>query len=170
MENKFTCNDCFGICCINPPLLRTFEEGMRAKRLGAPIVAYPVDGGYMICIEKRRDVCPFLDMETGTCSIYEERFSACRSYQCGLLKLDHGVAVRMITSVNTGLLNEIPKTLPPQPITRAQARKLGARIIRSQNKLIQAVAATRESTIKEMAGEVLVKYLDDIVTKEEIEK
>ena len=145
---SFDCSKCGGMCCINPPLLRTFEEGMFAKKLGVEIVASQHgENEYLIAIAKSKDVCPFLDRETGNCSIYDNRFESCRAYECKLIGMDSSKAVLVMAKgaehhLNTGLHTEKPK-----PLTRSQVRKIGAKVIRSQNKLLQKISATNISTV-----------------------
>jgi hypothetical protein len=144
--NKFDCSKCNGVCCANPPLLRTFEEGMRAKRYGVEIVATGSgESGYMIAIAKKNDVCPFLSVDTGECLIYENRFASCRVYECGLVGGDVQYALTQLVT-KPEVLNEQLKTEKPKPLTGSQVRKIGAKIIRSRKKLLQKISATHIET------------------------
>jgi len=163
----FDCSQCFGICCVNSPLLRTVEEGLIAKKYGASIVASPVEGGFFIAIEKRNDACPFLDRKTGECQIYEERFESCRAYRCGLIGMDPDVVASMLLHMKLDALQMGPKTSRPDPLSRSDIRRIGARIIRKRNKLIQSIAATDVATVAELIASFAVKYAKKRTEKKE---
>ena len=161
----FDCSKCGGMCCANPPLLRTFEEGMRAKKYGVEIVASGnSDDGYLIAVSKKKDVCPFLDRDTGNCKIYDERFESCRAYSCDLIGMGKKDALAEVMINPTSRLNTGLHTEKPKPLSRSQVRMIGAKIINSRNKLLQKIAATDLSTFVEMVGktEELVKEKIDV--------
>ena len=156
---SFDCSKCGGICCANPPLLKTFEEGMKAKKLGVEIVASgDSKGGYFIAIAKRKDVCPFLDVESGNCKIYEERFESCRVFECKLIGIKHTEAIKELISNPEEALNS-GKVLSqkPKPLTRSQVRKIGAKVINSKNKLLQKLSATNVSTFSMLMEKMITK-------------
>jgi len=50
---KFDCTLCGSICCINPPMISSFAEIEKAKRLGAEIVALEkMPGRYVVAVAK----------------------------------------------------------------------------------------------------------------------
>jgi Fe-S-cluster containining protein len=148
----FGCNLCSGVCCINPPLLRTFEEGMRAKSYGVEIVATPRDTGYLIAIAKKDDTCPFL--KNGECSIYDDRFESCKMYECDLKNVTPAEAVIKLV-FTPECLNEQPKTVKPKTLTKEQIKIIGADIITSQDELMQKLALTNPETVMELIGDVV---------------
>ena len=158
----FDCNQCAGMCCANPPLLRTFEEGMKAKKMGVEIVASgDSSSGYFIAIAKKKDVCPFLCTKSGDCKIYEERFEACRAFECKLIG-KHEIAVMGELLADPAAALNVTETFleKPEPLTRSQVRKIGAKIINSRNKLLQKLSATDITTFVEMASKTARMIVD----------
>ena len=71
---QFECNQCFGLCCFNPPQLSSKEEIKKALKYKVHIICIKLSGEYMCAITKnQKDQCPFLD-ENNKCSIYDNRF------------------------------------------------------------------------------------------------
>jgi len=154
----FDCNSCGGMCCVNPPLLFDFSEGMKAKKLGVEIVASGDNsGGYLIAIAKKKDVCPFLDVDSGDCKIYDNRFMACKSYSCKLIGKQKSVAVGELLKFEADTLNVGLSTEKPKPLTRSEVRKIGAKIIKSRNKLLQKISATDFDTYSNLVTKTIIK-------------
>jgi len=163
MENNFTCDDCAGICCLNPPLLKSMEEGLRAKHLGAKIIAVKKENGYMIAIKKKDDSCPFLDKNTGKCTIYEDRFEACKAYKCNLLDFDRRIAIAVIANAETTITDLLNSgklfTEPPPLLSKEDIKKLNAKVIKDRNKLLQAIAATNIGTLNRLLAIIVNKFI-----------
>jgi len=82
--NDFNCGKCSGICCINPPELRDIEEINKVLSFGVKILIikdFESDSVIGAGIEKINGKCPFLN-DKGKCDIYENRFGACRDFEC----------------------------------------------------------------------------------------
>jgi Fe-S-cluster containining protein len=84
---KLDCKKCGGLCCSNPPELYSLEEVERALKNGASVMYCNIDNNKMYFVVKAiENKCPFLDKKDFNCSIYEERFEACKKYECEALK------------------------------------------------------------------------------------
>jgi Fe-S-cluster containining protein len=84
---NWDCSRCTGVCCLTPPALYE-EEIAKAYSLKPDITIIAVeikDNKYAVSIAKdsETDTCPFL--VEGKCSIYNDRFKACRDYTCKAL-------------------------------------------------------------------------------------
>ena len=90
---QFNCELCKGVCCLNPPNVRVYE-GSKAVEMGASLISFRTSRGYYVSIRPNGDTCPF--WENGNCSVYENRFQACRNFECEMIGKD----VREIVSVN----------------------------------------------------------------------
>jgi len=78
---NFNCEKCSGICCVNPPELRNIDEIKKAIDMDVKIYLI-VEGDLVIGagVAKVAKKCPFL--ANGKCSIYDERFEACKWFEC----------------------------------------------------------------------------------------
>ena len=110
---NFTCENCHGVCCIAPPMLKNIKEVKKAKKLGVEIVATEAEKGrYMLAIAKKNDLCPFYIVETGKCGIYDDRFEACKNYRCKWLDEDKKTALNDIKNLRFEVLNQKSKGEP----------------------------------------------------------
>ena len=71
------------------------KRDRESKKLGAKLVAVKHDKGYLVAIQQEQiggfngiKHCPFFDIENGDCKIYNDRFDACRSYECEAIGMD----------------------------------------------------------------------------------
>jgi len=91
--NNFTCKDCLGVCCFNPPAMASEAEIIKAKKYGAKLVSVKRDRKRFVSIEQEETKegikhCPFLEIGTGGCKIYSDRFLACKNFKCKALNID----------------------------------------------------------------------------------
>lgn len=91
--NNFSCNDCVGMCCACPPSILSEDEIIFAIASGVRVIAIDRGGVYAICVAKDGPTCPYLD-NTGKCSIYDNRFDACRAFECSALDEEKQAFVR----------------------------------------------------------------------------
>jgi len=77
------CNMCKGMCCFNPPALHSKEEIDFALEKGCTLLCIKTNKGYNISIKAKEEQCPFL--YNGNCSIYKDRFLACKEFNCKAL-------------------------------------------------------------------------------------
>ena len=113
MENKKLrlndCSECNGICCLNPPEIRSLEELKFALQHKAKIFAYKeATNKYLLTVAKENGVCKFLNRENGECSIYDNRFEACKLFDCKLLS-DDGISVADFKMGKLGVKKETSK-------------------------------------------------------------
>ena len=121
------CDECSGICCLNPPELRSIEELALAHKLKAKILGLKVDTDkYILTIAKdvNTKACKFLDMETGKCSIYENRFEACRLLECKITN-DNGVSVDDFMEGKIGMPK---KASEPYYFKKADIKRYGVKV------------------------------------------
>jgi len=114
---KFDCSLCNGLCCVTPPYLVSKEEIEFAHRNGAKLYAlkHPKYNNYSINIEKdyKKDACPFLNVQEGTCNIYENRPTVCREMKCNFMDKKVDEVYEMldkqvpVTNINHRPLDEI---------------------------------------------------------------
>jgi len=81
-----SCSQCDGLCCLNPPEIRSVKELSFAIQNGAKPLALQLDRNKFIVTLARdtRGSCNFLS-DTGDCTIYENRFEACRLLNCKII-------------------------------------------------------------------------------------
>ena len=146
---QFDCSSCGSICCINPPMLGSFDEIVRAQRFGAEIVALEkMPGKYVVAIAKNTDTdtCPFLTKKG--CSIYENRFNACRSYECGLLGASFGSVVSSLARMDLSKLNiHDGPTSDPFFVSKSTLKKLGIRPAKYHEALQKTVLSNQKTFI-----------------------
>ena len=112
---KFSCNDCTGMCCACPPAMHSEDEIIFAIDSGKRVIAMDFGGRYSVSVAKDGQACPYLD-DAGKCSIYDNRFFVCKSFECNALDEDKelfvrttgfGEAIKKLTTHR----NEIPKAV-----------------------------------------------------------
>jgi len=109
---QFDCKLCKGICCLNPPSVRVYEAN-KAIELGASLISFKTDEGYYVSVKPDGDMCPF--WENGECSIYENRFQACRDFECEAM----GENPDTLASIdNISVIIKVFKTSKKEPIDK----------------------------------------------------
>jgi len=80
------CSQCDGLCCLNPPEIKSVNELSFAIQNGAKPMALQVEKNKFVITLARdeRGNCNFLS-DTGECTIYENRFEACRLLDCKII-------------------------------------------------------------------------------------
>ena len=141
----FDCDKCNSLCCVNPPMISSYEELKRAMLYGAEIVATEArNGGYMLAVAKVNDGCPF--KAENRCLIYENRFDACRRYKCPMYGHDEMDAIEMMLN-GKAFQHEKPDN-EPYTVSRSTLKKLGIKPMKIE-KAIQKTIATNMSTLAE---------------------
>ena len=83
---ELSCEKCGGLCCANPPQLNNFSEIEKALSKNVEVFYNKEDqvGVFFFVVKAINKQCPFLDKDF-KCSIYEDRFEACKDYKCKAL-------------------------------------------------------------------------------------
>ena len=82
MAKKLTCDNCPGICCINPPTCESIEEIEFAISKGVKLIAFPESkDNYFVMLDRKDGHCPFLNKD-GKCDVYDNRFEVCKKFVC----------------------------------------------------------------------------------------
>ena len=92
MKN-FSCDDCVGMCCACPPALLSEDEIIFAISSGVRVIALNIGVSFAVSVAKDGSACPYLD-NAGKCSIYDNRFDACRAFEWVALDEEKQVLVR----------------------------------------------------------------------------
>ena len=82
--NNFSCNDCVGMCCACPPAMSSEDEILFAIDSSKRVIAMDHGDRYSVSVAKDGQACPYLN-EEGKCSIYNDRFAVCKSFECKAL-------------------------------------------------------------------------------------
>ena len=103
------CSECNGLCCINPPEVRSLEELKFATQNKAKVLGLKVDTNrYILTIAKEDGACKFLNKENGECSVYENRFEACKLLDCKLIS-ENGITLEEFKNGAIGIKKEYSK-------------------------------------------------------------
>ena len=84
---KFSCDDCVGMCCACPPAMSSEDEILFAVSSGKRLIAMEIGDGYSVSVAKDGSACPYLNND-GKCSIYNNRFNICKTFECKALDED----------------------------------------------------------------------------------
>jgi len=159
--DDFNCDKCSGICCINPPELRDIEEINKALRFGAKVLIikdFESDRVIGAGVEKINGKCVFLNNK-GKCDIYENRFKACKDFECSA-KIDSKLDIfKFIT------LFEVDKSKTSGRIDfkNINVEILKDKLINSNYEIVTLIEYAKKNIYTDIS-EIFI-YLDKIIEK-----
>ena len=154
MKVKVSCERCSGVCCINPPSLQSTDEIERALNLGAELVGIDIDYEndiYAVSVRKKEGVCPFL--KDGNCSVYTDRFKACKAFECKGIYDEFDVS--SFDEVQEAFITNINEKLLPIYFKKNTLDKYGIEII-GIDQAIAELTLTDSNLFMKLATEAIV--------------